>query len=123
MQKTLVTILAAAGLIVFAACSKPVALDCSSTYKSLGAKAKSSLSATCPAGCAVAGGSVWGTGPYTTDSSICRAAIHAGVISDAAGGALKVHAKTGQLKYEGSEANGVKTSGWGPYDKSFSVEK
>ena len=33
----------------------------------------------CPSGCATDKGSVWGTGIYSYDSSICRAAIHAGV--------------------------------------------
>lgn len=33
----------------------------------------------CPAGCTEDKGTVWGTAIYSYDSSICRAAIHAGV--------------------------------------------
>lgn len=33
----------------------------------------------CPEGCANFPSNIWGTGIYTSDSSVCRAAIHAGV--------------------------------------------
>jgi len=39
----------------------------------------------CPDGCIDKEGQIWGTGIYTRDSSICRAAIHAGVIDDSGG--------------------------------------
>ena len=44
----------------------------------------------CPGGCTEDKGSVWGTGIYTQDSSICRAAIHAGVNQDFGGLVLVV---------------------------------
>ncbi len=66
-------------------------------------------------------GSVWGSGPYTGDSSICTAARHAGVIGEA-GGALQLVGLAGADSYEGSEANGVITSSWGSYGESFEVE-
>ena len=72
----------------------------------------------CEAGFAT--GSVWGAGPYTADSSICTAALHAGVIG-ADGGAVTVLRKPGQASYDGSESNGVTTRSWGSYDASFDV--
>lgn len=75
-------------------------------------------SCTCPADAAT--GSVWGSGPYTGDSNMCGAARHAGVIG-AEGGIVAVTAEPGQASYEGSEANGVTTSGWGSYSESFMV--
>jgi hypothetical protein len=63
-------------------------------------------------------GSVWGTGVYTGDSSICRAAWHAGAIP-ATGGRVTFKAAAGCKTYRGTEANGVTTSGWGPYQQSF----
>ncbi len=65
-------------------------------------------------------GSVWGSGPYTADSSLCAAALHSGVIG-AEGGAVELVGLPGQDSYEGSAANGVTTSSWGSYGQSFDV--
>jgi hypothetical protein len=75
------------------------------------------MTCSCPAG-AGASGSVWGSGPYTGDSAICRAAVHAGVIGSA-GGVVDLVQAPGQDAYEASVANGVTTSGWGSYGDSF----
>lgn len=64
---------------------------------------------------------VWGSGPYTGDSSICTAAVHAGVFAHEDGGAVTVVAGGEQESYEGSEANGVTTSDYGPYGPSFEI--
>ncbi|MDX1992295.1 MAG: LCCL domain-containing protein [bacterium] len=77
---------------------------------------------TCPADCDRDGGPVWGTDIYTSDSSICRAAIHAGVIS-AEGGSVLFTPLPGQTAYEGSERNGVRSSPWGNWGRSFSVAR
>jgi hypothetical protein len=66
-------------------------------------------------------GPVWGAGPYTADSSICVAARHAGALGTS-GGVVVVMAMPGQERYEGSNANGVQTSGWGRYGASFHFE-
>ena len=72
----------------------------------------------CPEG--AANGSVWGSGPYTAASNICTAARHAGAVGTA-GGVVRLTEAAGQDSYEGSEANGVTTSGWGSYGSSFNV--
>jgi hypothetical protein len=66
--------------------------------------------------------SVWGTELYTGDSSICTAAVHAGTITLAEGGEVTFTMEPGQTRYEGSEANGVTSSSWGPFRTSFRVE-
>lgn len=63
-------------------------------------------------------GTIWGVGIYTSDSSICRAAVHAGAIP-AAGGSVKVKRAAGCAKYNGSDANGIKTESWGSHGGSF----
>lgn len=73
----------------------------------------------CPEG-SDGGGSVWGSGPYTGDSDVCRAAVHAGAIP-ATGGKINVTAAPGQDAYEGSAQNGVTSSRWGSYGQSFEV--
>jgi predicted nucleic acid-binding Zn ribbon protein len=65
-------------------------------------------------------GSVWGTGTYTTDSRVCRAAVHAGAIP-ATGGVVVVTPAPGLSAYAGSAANGITTSNYGPWGASFTV--
>lgn len=69
-----------------------------------------------------ANGSIWGSGPYTADSSVCRAAVHAGVIR-ASGGSIRITKAPGQNSYRGSSANGVVTSSWKKYPDSFRISK
>lgn len=64
-------------------------------------------------------GSVWGSGPYTDDSSVCTAAVHAGLITLAKGGTVNAEVAAGQSSYKGSAANGVTSSDYGAFDGSF----
>jgi hypothetical protein len=63
--------------------------------------------------------SVWGTDVYTDDSSIGTAAVHAGVITLAAGGSVTIRILPGQSSYAGSTANGVTSGDWDAYEGSF----
>jgi len=65
------------------------------------------------------GGQVWGSGPYTDDSSLCRAAVHAGVVP-VSGGAIRFQVTAGLPGYQGSQRNGVSTSGYGAWHGSVS---
>ncbi len=67
-----------------------------------------------------AGGSVWGSGPYTSDSSICAAARHAGAIGEA-GGPVTAVAAPGAASYAGSIQNGITSRDWGSYPTSFEI--
>ncbi len=75
--------------------------------------------------CRVTGstGSLWGTDFYTTDSSLSAAAVHAGVLALGETGVVKVTIREGRPGYEGSERNGVRSSSWGSYTRSFQVER
>ena len=64
-------------------------------------------------------GSVWGTGTYTDDSSICTAAVHAGLITVADGGNVTIEIAPGAASYKGTTANGVTSSSYGSYEGSF----
>jgi hypothetical protein len=74
----------------------------------------------CPAN--VASAVVWGSGTYTDDSSICNAAIHAGVIQRAVGGVITITIKPGQSSYGSSAQNGVTSAAWGEWNGSFTVQ-
>jgi hypothetical protein len=73
----------------------------------------------CPAGGTL--GSVWGTGLYTDDSSVCTAGVHAGVISQQSGGVVIIQISPGLSSYQGSTANGVTSQDWGNWYGSFEV--
>lgn len=74
---------------------------------------------TCPPGGSSA--SLWGTGEYTHDSSICTAAVHAGRITFAGGGAITIELRPGRSSYVGSTQNGVTSSSYGSWSCSFAV--
>jgi hypothetical protein len=65
-------------------------------------------------------GPVWGSNPYTDDSAVCNAAIHAGVIG-AEGGVVHLSPAPGQSSYRGSTRNGMSTSDYGAWERSFRV--
>jgi hypothetical protein len=79
------------------------------------------LSCTCTARLAEEG-AVWGSDVYTDDSSICRAARHAGVIS-AEGGAVRFRTVPGRQSYAGTTRNGVGTQDYGPWDGAFAFDR
>lgn len=63
-------------------------------------------------------GSVWGAGPYTADSNICTAAIHAGLIG-ADGGDVTLIRIPGLENYAASTVNHVQTQAWKSFTSSF----
>ncbi|XP_035995001.1 discoidin, CUB and LCCL domain-containing protein 2 isoform X1 [Fundulus heteroclitus] len=67
----------------------------------------------CPAGCLTSTEQISGTMPngYRESSPLCVAAVHAGVVSNAAGGKIHVVSSKGILHYEGTLANNVTSTG------------
>lgn len=67
----------------------------------------------CPAGCLTSNEEISGTVPngYRESSPLCVAAIHAGVVSNAAGGQIQVVSSKGIPRYEGTLANNVTSTG------------
>jgi len=77
----------------------------------------------CPSHCGRVQGSVWGTGIYTSNSQICRAAIHSGVIIGDKKEAFIMQRTHGQKFYMGSKNNNIdstKLSGMWPVSLTFS---
>lgn len=99
-----------------------IAVACGDTARSdplRGLAAGERALVTCPAGCSGAN-VVWGSDPYTDDSSICSAAIHAGLLVPADGGPFVLTILPGRSSYEGSARNGVTTRSYGSWGRSFS---
>ena len=71
----------------------------------------------CPPGGAAS--TVWGSGSYTDDSSVCTAAVHAGLIGFAQGGTVTVEVRAGLPAYAGSTSNGVTTKPYGAWHGTF----
>jgi len=67
-----------------------------------------------------ASGTVWGSGIYTDDSAVGRAAVHAGVLQVGQTGVVDVVILPGQQSYQGSDANGVTSSDYGSWIGSYS---
>ncbi len=63
---------------------------------------------------------VWGDGVYTDDSSVCVAAVHAGLIDFADGGRVVIEISPGLEEYGSSTANGVTTTEYGSWGGSYS---
>jgi hypothetical protein len=66
-------------------------------------------------------GSIWGSGPYTDDSSVCTAGVHAGVITRARGGVVTIVIRPGRASYEGTRRHGVTTEPYEAWDGSYVV--
>ncbi len=95
--------------------AKPTTWEANAT--SLNGKDGETLTLACsPGGSAH---SVWGSDIYTSDSSICTAGVHSGLISFQQGGAVTIELRPGRDIYGSSERNGVTTSTYGPYQHSF----
>jgi hypothetical protein len=75
----------------------------------------------CPSGKAKPG-QVIGSGPYTDGSSICAAAVHAGVIKAASGGIVTIELRPGQAHYEASWRHFVQSESYeGFWSGSFLI--
>ena len=81
---------------------------CTFTGRALRGEIGESFVVSCPPGCG-SGGSVQGSGGYGFESSICRAAIHASLLTDSAGGDVKVIVENAHNPYRGSFRNGVRS--------------
>jgi hypothetical protein len=70
---------------------------------------------------AMADGGIWGSGPYTADSNICRAARHAGAIGPS-GGEVSLRIVGGGRSFPPSSRNGVASSRWGAYPRGYAFD-
>ena len=64
----------------------------------------------CPKNCGKLSGSSWGTGIYTSNSQICRSAVHSGIIQDEQGGTFVMERTHGIKYYQGSDFNNIITT-------------
>lgn len=62
---------------------------------------------TCPQYCLNTEATVWGTTLYHEGSSVCRAAIHAGMIKDDLGGQITVVMIENPKKFQASSAHAI----------------
>jgi len=62
---------------------------------------------------------IWGSDIYTADSSICTAAVHAGIISLKSGGVVTIEYRPGRQIYGSTARNGITSNTFGEYPKSF----
>lgn len=73
----------------------------------------------CPEGGTIV--SVYGTDIYTAGSSVCSAAVHAGIINAKDGGTVKIRSLGSQDFFNGTTRNGVVSRRYGGYSGSFTL--
>ncbi|MDG6110176.1 Hsp70 family protein [Dactylosporangium aurantiacum] len=66
-------------------------------------------------------GKVWGSGPYTTASSVCSAAVHAGYLTLADGGRVIIQIRAGTDSYEAGKQYGIVTEAHGAAPWEFTI--
>ncbi|MEV0127589.1 Hsp70 family protein [Dactylosporangium sp. NPDC050688] len=66
-------------------------------------------------------GEVWGNGPYTADSSVCTAAVHAGYINLADGGKVVIQIRKGSDSYQGNTQFEITTQSYDAYPWEFTI--
>jgi len=64
---------------------------------------------------------IWGSDTYAAISSICTAAVHAGVITLERGGVVTIEFRPGRAAYGSTVRNGVTSNTFGEYQYSFVV--
>jgi hypothetical protein len=70
-----------------------------------------------------AGGGVWGAGPYTADSRLAVAAVHAGVLEVGKTGTVKVRIVAPPESFAGTTAHGVTTQPFGAFPGAYQIVK
>jgi hypothetical protein len=70
-----------------------------------------------------AGGSVWGTDVYTTDSRLAIAAVHAGVVKVGETGVVRLKIIASPASFAGSSRHGITTSNYGTYRAAYQILK
>lgn len=66
-------------------------------------------------------GTIWGTGTYTDDSPIAKAAVHDGHVAVGAKAAIRLTKSGGLPSYAGSTQNGITSSSYGSWSGSYSM--
>lgn len=66
-----------------------------------------------------ADGYVWGTGPYTDDSKLSSAAVHAGVLDVGQTGLVSVRIVEGQDSYAGASRNGIESRPYSQWERGI----
>ena len=100
-----------------AAAADPIAGDWSTQANGYRGRNGERFTYTFPAGSPT--GRLWGSGPYTDDSSIATAAVHAGLITPATGGTVTIEIRGGESSYAGTTQNGLPSQGYGAWSGSF----
>jgi hypothetical protein len=82
-------------------------------------KAGTTIAYKCPSKGTI--GTVYGSSPYTTPSSVCTAAVHDGRITLADGGRVVIKIIQGPDSYEGTLQYGINTASYGPCPWAFQI--
>ncbi len=68
------------------------------------------------------GGTIYGSGPYTADSALRKAVVHAGLLKDRELGIVRLKYLVHEEEHPGTPAHGITPTAWGKYHLSYTVE-
>ncbi len=68
-------------------------------------------------------GSLYGTEVYTHDSDLATAAVHIGALKNGESGIVQVTIVASPSEHVSSEQNGVRSTAWGTYSGSYTVQR
>jgi hypothetical protein len=69
------------------------------------------------------GGTIYGSGPYTIDSALRKAVIHAGALKDRELGIVRVKVIKADGDHASVPANGITPTAYGKYHTSYTVQR
>jgi hypothetical protein len=69
------------------------------------------------------GGTIYGSGPYTLDSSLRKAVVHNGALKDRELGLVRMKVLKHPTTHPSVPANGIVPTAWGEYHTSYTIEK
>jgi hypothetical protein len=104
-------------LMVCSACSSSAVITWNTTAAEHREETGSQFTYECPSGGLIV--AIWGTDTYSDDSSICTAAVHAGLIDLEQGGEVTIKMRPGLTDYASSRRHDVTSGELGPWDNAF----
>jgi hypothetical protein len=100
-----------------AADSEHADVDWTTTAEEYDGKPGTTVGYDCPSSGSI--GTVWGSGPYTSDSSVCTAAVHAGLITLDGGGRVVIKMQVGAASYDGTTQHDIVTTAYDAFPWAF----
>ncbi|ESP00392.1 hypothetical protein LOTGIDRAFT_173198 [Lottia gigantea] len=97
-------------------------VDCNTKFEDFSSKLALAHRAKCPLDCLSKSGEIYGSGPYSMNSPICKSAVHKGVLGNSGNQIVLWYTSLGtNANFQGTTKNGVTTHTSGPLFDAASI--